>query len=1466
MKIKIDKLIKNTFVVTALLSGGLKSGSVFSEPAQYPLFIANPVTPIMMLNMSRDHQLFFKLYDDYSVIIDASGSDTGLLPSESDGLADTTYNHRYAYYGYFDSHKCYEYSVDEGYFSPDSYVNDERYCTGKWSGNFLNWATMTRLDAVRKILYGGKRYKDTSTETILERAFIPEDGHAFAKYYNGADIAGLTPFSPAGGITICNATSPNDNDRGGNDDLLSQNVAANKNYPPLIKVASGDYTLWASNEGEQCRWGVGSNNNAPRLSELNANSMSPSLGTNKLGLGNYHARIKVCVSKELINAINEENCKSYGNNYKPIGLLQEYGEQRTIDFGLMSGGFVRNKTGGVLRKNVGVITDEVNVDNGTFAVGNNEKTQGIISFFDALSIVGYNYKSGATRYNDSDSCPWGLSSFENGSCTSWGNPQSEIYLESLRYLAGLPRAQEGDGKNYVLDNKKIPGLIEASWVKPIGQKNYCAPVNILQFNASTSSYDTDELSDVSALSFSGDLSGYTVNTLLDFIGEKENISGKHFVGIAGTTDDLKDQLCTPKMISKLSAVSGTCPDAPRLEGGYQIASLAYAARESGLSIPAINTFLRSNNLKQPKVHTYGVSLAPAVPKVDVPVPGGRDEKRKVTIMPACRNTTTDTPTNCAIVDFKVVNQSQSSSANKGTLYVNWEDSEQGGDFDQDMWGLIKYEVTPTQLIVKTRVFAQATDQSLGFGYVIGGTANDSFHVQSGINEFRYGNYCGERREAAAVNDQGESEQMGLECTCRSSWEGACEDDHSVWRVRKFSLSSGANSETKSLDPPLSYAAKWGGYPEDGMSPDDIAQSVTKNYFYATDPRQLAQSLRNVFNNIANREGSASGVATNSTSLTEGKYLYQASFNSTNWTGSLRAYQFDAEGNFVLTNEKLAPQSTTDRVQPSPLNRNIYTGIVSEGNSSISVEKFSWANLSKDQKAYFIAPTDPENSVEMAQKRVRWLIGYDDDEVKEGYGGVDRLRSRGEKDRNIIGDIVNSTPVYSGSTNQRYHRLPKGGSKYEEYLGRKKEKTPKVIVGSNHGILHVFNANTLEEEYAYIPSLVYPKLRYVMDQHYGKSTNAHQYVLDGPLTVGDVFDDVKQKWITIVTGTLGAGGKGIFAIDITEDEKPSVLFELSEKDIPQLGYMTGKPHITPLANGRWGIVVGNGSYAESTDSHLLIIDIFDPKNSSEVITAKEGKGISALAILPDAIGQASIVYASDLNGSMWKFDLRSSLSDQWKLDYKLYHAKTTQGKDQPITAAPTLGVNSERGGAITVYFATGKYIDDGDRRLSKDNPYHSIYAVTDPGFTVTTGLVSKTISPPDSTGLKRDISNTIIDWSDDSVHGWRLDFGADEERVITKPVLLGDRLIIVTIVPSSEACDYGGKSWILEISATGTKFKNYQVLKEPTTVMPMTTAAPGFGINKAGASFLLNDIQGNPIIMGATQPPKSIGRQSWREVD
>ncbi|HEY5673450.1 MAG TPA: putative metal-binding motif-containing protein, partial [Malonomonas sp.] len=149
--------------------------------AQVPLTLVNPAKPQIMLNMSNDHQLFMAAYSDYD-------------DYDGDQVPDKTYIHAVKYFGYFDPDKCYDYDTLDDRFEPASLTND-RYCSGNWSGNFLNWATMARIDTVRKILYGGYRSTDTPTLTVLERSYIPNDMHSWVKFYNGSDLPKLTPFN-----------------------------------------------------------------------------------------------------------------------------------------------------------------------------------------------------------------------------------------------------------------------------------------------------------------------------------------------------------------------------------------------------------------------------------------------------------------------------------------------------------------------------------------------------------------------------------------------------------------------------------------------------------------------------------------------------------------------------------------------------------------------------------------------------------------------------------------------------------------------------------------------------------------------------------------------------------------------------------------------------------------------------------------------------------------------------------------------------------------------------------------------------------------------------------------------------------------------------------------------------------------------------------------------------------------------
>ena len=151
-----------------------------------PIFLSGEAPPLVMLVMERDHRLYYEAYNDAS---DLNG----------DGVPDAGYKPEIDYYGYFDCYKCYDYRPAASQFEPVSITPDKR-CPGRWSGDFLNYLTMSRMDCLRKVLYGGYRSTDTETETVLQRAFIPQDAHSWGKEYesierNGYDIRSYTPLA-----------------------------------------------------------------------------------------------------------------------------------------------------------------------------------------------------------------------------------------------------------------------------------------------------------------------------------------------------------------------------------------------------------------------------------------------------------------------------------------------------------------------------------------------------------------------------------------------------------------------------------------------------------------------------------------------------------------------------------------------------------------------------------------------------------------------------------------------------------------------------------------------------------------------------------------------------------------------------------------------------------------------------------------------------------------------------------------------------------------------------------------------------------------------------------------------------------------------------------------------------------------------------------------------------------------------
>src|SRR5262249_4505352 len=157
---------------------------------------------------------------------------------------------------------------------------------GRWSGNFLNWASMARMDALRKVLFGGYRQGGTAANTLLERVYIPPDNHARAEVYSAADPGNFNTQDSAtypGGVTECNVT-PSD---------ASNDASETTTTSPRLRIANGQWTEWAAQESKQCLWTGESNGGSNWSSNASNPNASPAAAND---IAEFTVRVRACVS------------------------------------------------------------------------------------------------------------------------------------------------------------------------------------------------------------------------------------------------------------------------------------------------------------------------------------------------------------------------------------------------------------------------------------------------------------------------------------------------------------------------------------------------------------------------------------------------------------------------------------------------------------------------------------------------------------------------------------------------------------------------------------------------------------------------------------------------------------------------------------------------------------------------------------------------------------------------------------------------------------------------------------------------------------------------------------------------------------------------------------------------------------------------------------------------------------------
>lgn len=621
--------------------------------------------------------------------------------------------------------------------------------------------------------------------------------------------------------------------------------------------------------------------------------------------------------------------------------------------------------------------------------------------------------------------------------------------------------------------------------------------------------------------------------------------------------------------------------------------------------------------------------------------------------------------------------------------------------------------------------------------------------------------------------------------------------------------------------------------EDGDRIDDLFHAGVNSrgdFFSASNPTEFATALSNSVTSITARESSAAAVATNSTRLNTDTKVYQARFNSGNWTGQLIAYDLiddpptnapTTEGDVDQTSPAWeAGYELRDKVASGTDTRHIITW---NPDTDTSVT-FAWSNLTLAQQTALNTAAD--GTVDgLGQPRLSWLRGQRQYEAQSG-SSVASFRNRPIVDGKslVLGDIVNSDPYFLGKPDYRYFGLDgdsgNEGLSYASFrdAASYQARANALFIGANDGMLHAFDAETGEELFAYVPNVLYGELSRLTSTSYNQD---HRFYVDGAPRANDAY--FNSAWHTVLVGGLGAGGKGIYVLDVTDPDNPEAMWEFSAADDANLGYTFAQPTIVRLYDDNWYVAVANGYGSTNGHAKLYLLDITDGSIAYSWTVDDTGNNGLSSPIPVDVNGDriTDYIYAGDLKGNLWKFSLENGSNgnpntNNWGPAFgtsnnpePLFQAVDASGTPQPITHRPDVGLHPE--GGYMVYFGTGKYYEEGDNEVGQNPQVHTFYGIRDQGGAQVTGRASlqgQQILFQGQIGdfNIRTISNNNVDYA--TKDGWYLDlvYNSNEngERVVSRPLLRGGRIIFTTLIPSGNACEFGGTSWLMELDAVNGK--------------------------------------------------------------
>lgn len=726
---------------------------------------------------------------------------------------------------------------------------------------------------------------------------------------------------------------------------------------------------------------------------------------------------------------------------------------------------------------------------------------------------------------------------------------------------------------------------------------------------------------------------------------------------------------------------------------------------------------------------------------------------------------------------------------------------------------------------------------------------------------------------------------------------------------------------------------WPGYTANSRSTVDDIWHATVNtrgqFISARTPSDITAAMRRILESVGSGSTPSGSIAltgsrvgTNSLSVVP---FYASTNNGTDWYSTLTAQTVTRNASTGAVAFAKSWEATEQL--PGYAARNIRvaktTGSVVPTVTAFTDSAVSLADLCSNATfARCTAATITALGVNLNQA-VAYLRG---DQTLE-TGGTLRRRTK------VLGDIVNSSPIVSATNDDYGYRSLRGSTAgtfnpyaYQNYLTTKKTRAPMVYAAANDGMLHAFNGTTGVEQFAYIPATALGHMGNLLTP-YSATASAdqkfqHRYYVDGPISVSDAY--LGSVWKTVLVGTAGAGGRGVFALDVSTPASfgdSSVLWEINDKVTDttiknNIGHVLGKPIIVPVKVGTtvaWKAIFGNGYGSINGKAALFVVNLEDGAVTTVLAdeadaTLPSKNGLGNLIVLDRYVGSTTTkasdgygdtVYAGDQNGAVWKFDLRSATPAAQSTPF--YIAKDASNNRQSIMGG--FAAASGPGGGVVLYFGTGSFSFTSD---GTDTAMQSFYGVQD---RETTGYAVSGRS-------QLQLQKVMVDAAGDrtittnasaaGTKGWYLDLGVtgsatsatpQGERSVGNPVVEGGVVFFPTYQPTvSAGCSTTGLNRIYGLNALSGAAALSQVRIGSPTATPTGSTTGALALNTGGSAPVkevavlttarfppLTCVPGSAgctetlppgtgcsmVVQVAGAPPmylpRPCGRQSWRQV-